>query len=511
MLAKVLSASVIGIEGFLVEVETDISSQVPRFDIVGLPDIAVKESRDRVVAAIRNSGYRFPTNKITVNLAPADVRKSGAAFDLPIAISILAATGQVEAEALSKVVLLGELSLDGRIKPIQGILPITIAVQKQGIKGVIIPVENASEAALVPQTAVYPVASLLETIQLINREVRITPHQINLEGIFDKEAMYPVDFQDVKGQQHVKRALEVAASGGHNLIMIGPPGSGKTMLAQRIPTILPQLSLDEALEVTKIHSVVGLLPPNVPLIATRPFRAPHHTISSAGLIGGGRYPTPGEVSMAHNGLLFLDELPEFNRNVLEVMRQPLEDGLVTISRAMISLTFPSRFTLAAAMNPCPCGFYGDSSNRCRCNMPQIQRYMSRVSGPLMDRIDIHIEVPAVKYKELAGDAKGETSKDIRERVDQTRQIQFERFKSIENIFCNAHMSPKLIEKYCRIEEQSKLLLKKAITQLGLSARAYNRILKVGRTIADLDKKADIQPDHISEAIQYRSLDRQLWK
>jgi magnesium chelatase family protein len=499
-----------GIDAYIVEAEADISSQFPAFSIVGMPTTAVKESRERVMAAIKNSGFIFPQRRVTINLAPADIRKEGSAFDLPIALGILGALTQVETTNFDKFAILGELSLDGTLKPIRGALPISIAVKKEGIPNLILPKENSKEAAIVDGLSVYPANSLLEVIQIVEERSDIQPENVDIKQVFEKSAEYHVDFRDVKGQLHVKRALEVSAAGGHNVIMIGPPGSGKTMLARRVPTILPNMSLDEALEVTKIHSVAGLLAADTSLIATRPFRAPHHTISDAGLIGGGHYPSPGEVSLSHNGVLFLDELPEFKRNVLEVMRQPLEDGHVTISRSSISLTFPSRFMLIAAMNPCPCGYYGDSSNKCTCTTSAIQRYMSKISGPLLDRIDIHVEVPAVKYKELSGKATGETSADIRTRVNRTRDVQLERFKRYKNIFCNAHMRPREIRKFCNIDDKSSQLLKMAITKLGLSARAYDRILKVSRTIADLEGEAEILPQHVSEAIQYRSLDRQMW-
>ncbi len=496
----------VGIDGYLVEVEVDISPGLPAFSTVGLPEGAVKESKERVKAAIKNSGYPFPSDRITVNLAPADVKKEGSAFDLPIALGILAATGVLAPHSHVDYLFLGELSLDGGIRPVKGVLPIAVKAKEEAVRGIFVPKANAPEAAVVQGIPIFAASSLCDVVDHLTGSAEINPFEVDLHQIFHPP-VYEEDFLDVLGQESAKRALEIAAAGGHNLVMIGPPGSGKTMLAKRLPSILPPLTFTEALETSKIYSVMGLMPEGEGLITQRPFRSPHHTISDAGLIGGGQNPRPGEVSLANNGVLFLDELPEFRKNVLEVLRQPMEDGKVTISRASARITYPARFMLVAAMNPCPCGFLGDQKRQCRCSIQQIHRYRAKISGPLMDRIDIHLEVPAVPYRDLAGQSRGASTQDMRARVMEARKRQGRRFKG-RPFKSNAGMRSSDLKKYCPVDEASSRLLERAVDKLGLSARAHARILKVARTIADLEGSEAITSAHIAEAIQYRTLDRE---
>ncbi|MFA7074248.1 MAG: YifB family Mg chelatase-like AAA ATPase [Endomicrobiaceae bacterium] len=508
MISFLHSAAVQGISACLIDVEVDISSGLPIFSIVGLPDTAVKESRDRVVSAIKNSGFDFPTKKITVNLAPADIKKEGGLFDLPIALGIIASSGNIEPKSIKRICAIGELSLDGKLRPVKGILPIVLSLEKFGITKIIVPEKNKYEASVAQNIEVYPFGELKEVVRFLKNEIKFLPFKKNNTDIQTTESAETIDFADIKGQFFAKRAAEVASAGGHNMIMVGPPGSGKTMIAKRIPTILPPMNFEESVETTKIWSVSGLLHAGESLVSKRPFRSPHHTTSSIALVGGGSYPKPGEVSLAHNGVLFLDELTEFKRDVLEVLRQPLEDKTVTVSRAKNTLTFPASFMLIASMNPCQCGNYGNSTKECTCNPYQVIKYRSKISGPLMDRIDIQVEVPALKIEEITSekDSTTEPSCEIKKRVVKARHLQYERFKG-KNIYCNAQMGPKEIKKYCSADEKATALLKNAIEKLGFSARAYDRILKVARTIADIEASDIISSAHIAEAIKYRSLDK----
>ncbi len=507
MLATIKSCGIIGIDGYIVDVETDIGRGLPSFEIVGLPNAAVKESKERIRAAIRNSGLEMPARRTTINLAPANIKKVGASYDLPMAVGILAASEQLSDIDLSDALFIGELSLNGDIRPANGVLPMTDCAKRNGIKRIFVPLENAVEAAVVDGITVYAPKSLTELLLHLTGKQPLTPVTCRIEDYFNSNASYPFDFADVRGQENAKYALEIAAAGGHNCLMVGPPGAGKTMLAQRLPTILPDMSLEEAIEVTKIHSIAGELPADTPLIVTRPFRHPHHTVSAIRLVGGGSIPMPGELSLAHNGVLFLDEFPEFEKRAIEVMRQPLEDGMITVSRVSQSASFPCNAMLIASMNPCRCGHYNDPNKECTCSPAQVQQYMSRISGPMLDRIDIQVHVAAVKFSELRDSQVSEPSEKIRERVNRARRIQHNRYRD-EGIYSNSQLTAPMVSKYCRLTRTSESLLKAAFNQFGMSARGYTRVLKLARTIADLQGDEEIRDDYLMQAISYRSLDRQ---